>query len=1200
MAGNLKGLTIELGGDTTKLGKALEDVNKRSRALSSELNQVNKLLKLDPGNADLLAQKQEILAEAVANTSKKLETLKEAEKQVQDQFERGEASADQVRALQREIVATTQKLDQYENALDETAKAVDDLGRGADDAAGEVDDLGDASKDAGKAADEADGGFTILKGTLADLVSSAIQKTIGALKDMVGSLFELSEATREYRESMAQLDTAYTTNGHSTELATEAYRNFYRLLGETDTATEASNLLAQLATSAEDVDSWYRIAAGTLAKFPDSIPTEGLIEAANETAKVGQVTGVLADAINWATVSNEEWNAILGEGTPQQQAFSKAIEEGASAEDAFNAALEECADQQERTNFVTETMLGLYGEAGDTYNEVTEGIQKARDAEADLEATQAELGKAIEPITTAFTDLKNKALQALVPVVEDISQKFQELQNWMKEHPAVAGAVTAAVVALGAAFGILAGATAISALIGLIPKLAGVFQGLNLVMMANPITLVVAAIAGLVAAFVYLWQNCESFREFWINLWEAVKEKALTIAEDLAELPELIYNAISGAVERVQTWGADLVKTAKEKAATMRDNVVNTLKELPGKIYSAIVGAVDKVKTWGTNLVKTAKEKATTMRDNVVSTLKELPGKIYSAIVGAVDKVKTWGTNLVSTAKGKASDMLSGVVSTLAALPGKIYSAISGAINKVVTWGSSLASKGAAAAKKLVTAVTNGVRSLPGKMAAIGKNLVQGLWNGISNMTGWIIGKIKGFSDSVLNGIKSFFGINSPSRVFRDEVGKMLVEGMAIGITGNKDKALQAVEGLVSSMTSTATTESKSYTDVGKECVENIKTGVEKNKEKAVSAMQDIVDAQFSAFKDKNGDLKEEYAEVAEQIMDSYTEALDEGCDRAIELIDKRVSELCSIYQEKYNDIISARDDMEKKLINADELFTFDDDGRVILANLDKDIKQISTYEDALTELQERFGVSQTLLAEITQLGIEEGTKAAQKLLRMTDEEFQKFNAKWEEKQKLAKAVAEKFYSDQIAALDVAFNQKLNATLSSVPDTMKDIGVDSMQGWIDGMNSSLGDLEEAGAKIARRFIASIKDEMGIASPSKEMAWIGDMIDRGLEKGLLDGASNPIAAMSDVIGRVTDTAENFNGLSLERNISSIATPAASAVSIATGLTDKLDRILAAIERGQVLTIDGAALVGATADRYDATLGKRRALAARGAV
>lgn len=359
MAGNLKGLTIELGGDTTKLSKALEDVNKRSRDLSSELNQVNKLLKLDPGNADLLAQKQEILAEAVANTSKKLETLKEAEKQVQDQFERGEASADQVRALQREIVATTQKLDQYENALDETAKAVDDLGRGADDAAGEVDDLGDASKDAGKAADEADGGFTILKGTLADLVSSAIQKTIGALKDMVGSLFELSEATREYRESMAQLDTAYTTNGHSTELATEAYRNFYRLLGETDTATEASNLLAQLATSAEDVDSWYRIAAGTLAEFPDSIPTEGLIEAANETAKVGQVTGVLADAINWATVSNEEWNAILGEGTPQQQAFSKAIEEGASAEDAFNAALEECADQQERTNFVTETMLSL-------------------------------------------------------------------------------------------------------------------------------------------------------------------------------------------------------------------------------------------------------------------------------------------------------------------------------------------------------------------------------------------------------------------------------------------------------------------------------------------------------------------------------------------------------------------------------------------------------------------------------------------------------------------------------------------------------------------------------------------------------------------------------------------------------------------------------------------------------------------------
>ena len=116
---SIKGLTVEIGGDTTKLGKALEDVNKKSTDLSSELGQINRLLKLDPGNTELLAQKQKVLAEAVSNTAKKLDTLKEAERQVQKQFERGEVSEEQVRALQREIIATEKKMDGYKKAVKE-------------------------------------------------------------------------------------------------------------------------------------------------------------------------------------------------------------------------------------------------------------------------------------------------------------------------------------------------------------------------------------------------------------------------------------------------------------------------------------------------------------------------------------------------------------------------------------------------------------------------------------------------------------------------------------------------------------------------------------------------------------------------------------------------------------------------------------------------------------------------------------------------------------------------------------------------------------------------------------------------------------------------------------------------------------------------------------------------------------------------
>ena len=148
MASKIKGLTIEIGGDTTKLGQALEDVNKKSRDLSSELGNINKLLKLDPTNTELLAQKQQVLADAIATTSSKLDTLKEAEKQVQAQFERGEVSVEQVRALQREIIATENKLNGYEKAAEETAEQINNVGKKSKEAGDETSKFGEKVKNA--------------------------------------------------------------------------------------------------------------------------------------------------------------------------------------------------------------------------------------------------------------------------------------------------------------------------------------------------------------------------------------------------------------------------------------------------------------------------------------------------------------------------------------------------------------------------------------------------------------------------------------------------------------------------------------------------------------------------------------------------------------------------------------------------------------------------------------------------------------------------------------------------------------------------------------------------------------------------------------------------------------------------------------------------------------------------------------------
>ena len=249
----IKGLTVQIGGDTTKLGKALQDVNEKYRDLSKELGDVNRLLKMDPENATLLAQKQDILTEAVANTTKKLETLREAEAQVQAQFERGEVSEEQVRALRREIEATEQKLNGYKNAAKETAETVEDLGKKSKASADELNNI-------------ANTGFAGMAGVLTAAVTGLVAAT---------------EATREYRTEMGKLDTAFTDNGHSSEAAQGAYKELVGILGETGQSVEAANHLALLTDNEKDLATWTGdILPGVFATFGNSLPLEGLTEAA--------------------------------------------------------------------------------------------------------------------------------------------------------------------------------------------------------------------------------------------------------------------------------------------------------------------------------------------------------------------------------------------------------------------------------------------------------------------------------------------------------------------------------------------------------------------------------------------------------------------------------------------------------------------------------------------------------------------------------------------------------------------------------------------------------------------------------------------------------------------------------------------------------------------------------------------------------
>lgn len=634
----IKGITIELGGDTTKLDKALETSEKQSKNLQGELRGINTLLKFDPSSVELITQKQQVLSEAIETTKSKLKTLEQAQVQVQQQFEKGDITAEQYRSFQREIVSTQKKLSDLENQQEqlnsvlnqaesayssltnkissqenelsslkkeytnvilefgETSKEAQDLAKKITDLSSELndsksrlknaenaaEDLSKSLKEANDSAKDTDG-YTMAKDVLSDLASNAIQGVINGIGNVISALGELPEATEEYRSMMAKLEGSTKTFGYSVDFSREQFDNFYSYLGDNQMATNAITNLMGIGTSTESVSKLAEGAIGVWASYGDSIPIESLTEAINETITVGKVTGTMADSINWAKVSQDELKTALSGNSEAQKAFNAALAEGEAVEDAFNAALATTTDSQERADIVAQFLNATYGESKKTYDEMTGSIQNSKNAENELQETQAKLAESIEPMQTAFTNLKTQALELLLPIVEKISQLFQDLGKWMEENPAKAEILKGALLGIATALGILAGALAISNLISLVQK---AFALLNVTMLANPIVLVVAAIAGLVTAFIYLWNNCEEFREFWINLWEKIKSAFNKAVE-----------ATKKGIQNVKDYFGNLKDNISSKVNNIKDTVTNVFNKIKTAITSPIEKARDTVKS---------------------------------------------------------------------------------------------------------------------------------------------------------------------------------------------------------------------------------------------------------------------------------------------------------------------------------------------------------------------------------------------------------------------------------------------------------------------------------------------------------------------------------------------------------------------------------------------------------------------------
>ena len=410
-------------------------------------------------------------------------------------------------------------------------------------------------------------------------------------------------------------------------------------------------------------------------------------------------------------------------------------------------------------------------------------------------------------------------------IVNGIADAIKFLGENMDKVLPVIGGLTAAIITFNAVMTIqtiIKGAVAAFQAFQAANEGATVAQWLlNAALSANPIVLVVAAIAGLIAAIAILWNTNEGFRNAVMNAWQSVVDfftktipsaftsvvewfgslyesisqwakdlvaKAVeiktsfvqAIVEFFSELPGKIASLLSTIISAVGQWVSDMAGKAVEIGTNFVANVIKFFSELPYNIGLALGTLLGTVISVGGQIISEAIEIGSNFVANVIKFFSELPGKIASLLSTIIAAIGQWASNMASGAAKAGSDFVNGVVNFVSSLPGRVAEFLSNIINSVVSWGSNLVSTGTKAASDLANAIINGVSSIPGRMLEIGQNIVDGLaggisaaWSGLSNMVGGLVG---GFVD----GIKGALGIHSPSRVFK-YIGEMCVAGFEEG-----------------------------------------------------------------------------------------------------------------------------------------------------------------------------------------------------------------------------------------------------------------------------------------------------------------------------------------------------------------------------------------------------------------------------------
>lgn len=876
MAGGIRGITVEIGGNTTKLGKALSEVNSKSKSLQSELKGVNTLLKFDPSNVTLLKQKQDLLNTSIATTKEKLNTLKSTQEQVQAQFDKGEITEEQYRNFQREIVATEQKLkkltEETKNFGSVGAKQIANVGQKMQDVGSKIEGVGKKFSVISGAAGAVLGGSAMLASNFQDsmakvnTIADTSQVSLGDLSAQILDLSnntgigasEIANATYDaisagqntadavsFVENATSLARAgFADTGASIDLLTTILNAYGMEAGEVSkvsdilintqnrgktTVAELSSSMGKIIPTANSMNvSLEQISAGYSIMTAKGIATAETTTYMNSMLnELGKSGTDVSDALKEKT--GKSFQELMADGNSLgdvlQILTDYAGETGVGFNDlwgsseAGKAAITLLSDGVESFNSEVDSMSGAVGATSSALEKLETPSQKAKVAITQVKNSGIELGTAV---LTSITPLINK----LTKGIENLTKWFNNLSPGMQQTIVVVLGVVAALGPLIIIIGRLIGSlgtilTCAPKIVTAVKGIGTAFKALGALFAANPIAIVIVALTALVSALIYAYNHSERFRDIVNAAFKKVKE------------------VVGNVVQALVTFFTVTIPNAIQ-------NVINWFSQLPTNIANFVNMVWTTVSTWVTDMVAKALELGSQFVENIVNFFSTLPDTIGYIIGFILGKIVQWGLDLYKFATTKIPEFVNTVVKFISELPGKIWNWLVQAFNRVTQWGLNIVATGKQKASEFVSSVVQFVSELPGK-----------IWNWLSNAISKVI---QWGSDTVSTGRQKASEFVSSAVQFISELpGKMwshLSSAVQKVVQWGSDmvsRGRSAARDLVSAVADTISELPGKMVSIGSDIVSGIWDGIIGAKNWILGKCRGFADSIVRGFKDALG-----------------------------------------------------------------------------------------------------------------------------------------------------------------------------------------------------------------------------------------------------------------------------------------------------------------------------------------------------------